>query len=81
MWYTPRCGYYGQKETFSLYRVDLDLHSPVNDLADEDEESKGEGELVVDDNQQGPFTYQPSFLKLSMRGTDTGSDSQSGGAE
>ncbi|MCZ6503900.1 MAG: hypothetical protein O6945_15480, partial [Gammaproteobacteria bacterium] len=71
-------GYYGQKETFTLYRVDLDLHSTANDLADEDEETeKGEGELVIEDNQQGPFTYQPSFLKLSM----SGADSEIGGDE
>jgi Repeats of unknown function (DUF5649) len=58
-------GYYGQKESFTLYRVDLDLHSTVNGLAEEEDE-KGEGELVMEQNRREPFPYQPAFLKLSM---------------
>ncbi len=66
-------GYSGQKETFTLYRIDLDLQSTVNGLADKVEE---EGEKELADSQQVPFDFEPSFLKLSMTGSgaDVGAD-------
>mgnify|MGYP001223090075 CR=1 FL=1 len=68
-------GYYGQKETFSLYRVDLDLKSTVNGLAEKAEED-GKDKEELANSGQAPFTFEPSFLKLSMTGSaaDIGGD-------
>jgi hypothetical protein len=55
-------GFYGKKESFTLYRVDLDLHSSEYDYVDENEQ---QAEMVMTENFWKHTDYKPYLTKLS----------------
>ena len=56
-------------ETFTLYRVDLDLHSKTSDYVSGNEEG-GNGVLALEESPGKAPGYKPYFMKLTMNEAD-----------